>query len=81
MICDVNINNTISIYPNPAKTQLNLNVSQNNIDEVSINNLIGQVLIKAQNQNSIDISHLTKGIYILTITQGQNKFNQKFIKE
>ena len=78
---DVNINNTISIYPNPARTELNLNVSQNNIDEISISNLIGQLLIKAQNQNSIDISHLTKGIYILTITQGQNKFNQKFIKE
>jgi hypothetical protein len=78
---DVNINNKITIYPNPAKTELNLNVSQNDINELSISNLLGQVLIKSQNQNRIDISNLTNGIYILVITQGQNKYTKKFIKE
>jgi len=80
-INDVNMYNTISIYPNPAKTELNLNVSQNDINEVSISNLLGQVLIKFQNQNRIDISNLNQGIYVITITQGQNKLTQKLIKE
>ncbi len=61
--------------------RLNLNVSQNDINELSISNLLGQVLIKLQNQNRIDISNLTNGIYILEITQGQNKYTKKFIKE
>lgn len=78
---DVNMNNKISIYPNPAKTELNLNVSQNEIDEVSISNLIGQVLIKSKNKNHIDISDLPNGVYIITITQGQLNQTQKFIKE
>ena len=76
-----NLNDNISIYPNPAKTELNINVSPNNINELSISNLFGQVLIISQNQNRIDISNLTKGIYILAITQGQNKYTKKFIKE
>jgi hypothetical protein len=76
-----NLNNKISIYPNPAKTELNLNVSPNDIVESSISNLLGQLLIVVKNKNNIDISNLRNGIYILTITQGQKKHTQKFIKE
>lgn len=73
--------NNISIYPNPAKTQLILNISQNDIDEVAIINLLGQVVINIKNNNTIDISGLTNGIYIVLVTQGQDKYTQKFIKE
>ncbi len=75
------LNDNISFYPNPAKTELNINVSQNDINELSISNLFGQVLIISQNQNRIDISNLTNGIYIITIKKGQNKYAKKFIKE
>lgn len=78
---DDNLNNKISIYPNPAKIELKLNSTQNEIDEISISNLLGHVLIKSKNQNHINISILTNGIYILAITQGQNKYTKKFIKE
>jgi hypothetical protein len=78
---DLNFNNTISIYPNPAKTELNLNAAPNDLDVVSISNLIGQIIIKSQNQNRIDISNLPNGIYIITISRGQFNQIQKFIKE
>ena len=80
-IDDLNLNDNISIYPKPAKTELNINVSQNEINELSISNLFGQVLIKSHYHNRIDISDLTNGIYILTIRQGQNKYTKKFIKK
>jgi hypothetical protein len=80
-INDINSKNNFSIYPNPARTQLNLNIPQNEIDEVSISNLYGQVLINMKYKNTIDISSLTSGIYIITVTQRQNKYTQKFIKE
>lgn len=72
---------TIKIYPNPARTELFLNISQAEKIEISISNILGQFLIKTHNQNHIDISNLTDGIYIVTITQGQNKQTLKFIKE
>ena len=72
---------TIKIYPNPARTELYLSISQTDKSEVSVSNLIGQVLIKTQNLNAIDISNLPNGIYMITITQGQIKQTQKFIKE
>jgi hypothetical protein len=70
-----------SIYPNPVYTKLNLNFYTSEIDEIYISNLLGQVLITAKNKNMIDVSDLTNGVYILTITQGHIKHSQKFMKE
>lgn len=75
------LKNDISIYPNPAKTELNINISQMEIDEASIINLLGQVLIKTNNQNRINISDLPNGIYIITISNEKINKTQKFIKE
>ena len=71
----------IKIYPNPARTELYLSISQTDKSEISVSNLLGQVLIKTQNQNHIDISNLTNGIYMIKISKGQTKQTQKFIKE
>jgi hypothetical protein len=78
---DLNLNNAISIYPNPANAELNLNGTLNEIDKVSIRNLFGQVLIETKNQNSIDVSSLSNGVYIITITQGHLKQTRKFVKQ
>lgn len=80
-IDEQSIKPTIKIYPNPAKTDLYLSISQTDKNEISISNLLGQVLIQTKNQNRIDISNLTNGIYIITIKQGQLIQTQKFIKE
>jgi len=71
----------ISLYPNPAKNTISLiNISQEY--QVSIFNLLGQE-VKVQlintNNNSIDISNLTFGTYLLRIN-GTNEV-LKFIKE
>ena len=71
----------ISLYPNPAKNTISLmNISQEY--KVSIFNLLGQK-VKEQiinaNKNSIDVSNLTFGTYLLRI-EGYNEV-LKFIKE
>jgi hypothetical protein len=71
----------IRIYPNPAQTELKIDLSQNDINELSVRNLLGQDLIILKNKNSIDISSLPNGIYILTVKQGENIYSKKFIKE
>ena len=78
---NLDVMSSFAFYPNPANTELTLSIYPNDKCEISISNLHGQLLIKKQNQNHIDISSLTNGIYIMTITQGQNKYTQKFIKE
>jgi hypothetical protein len=77
----VDSNIFVSIFPNPATTELNLNLPYSNENDLSICNLLGQVLITAKNKSRIDIAHLTNGIYILTVIQGQNMYTKKFIKD
>lgn len=71
----------LKIYPNPASTILYLHPS--NIDNYSIviRNDLGQLTLKAYNQNQIDISQLTNGIYFITIQQVQRTSTTKFIKQ
>ncbi|OFX17936.1 MAG: hypothetical protein A2033_15265 [Bacteroidetes bacterium GWA2_31_9] len=78
-----NVNyNTIDIYPNPATNQLNINTDYN-IDNsiVKIYNTLG-VLVKETNLTnvySIDVSDLSKGIYMLHV-YSSNEHYTKLIK-
>jgi len=60
-----------SIYPNPAKSFIRLNVPEGAKPEwVRIVNLSGQVIIsKPYDSNSIDVSTLQTGIYLFQLTQ------------
>jgi hypothetical protein len=66
------IENTISIYPNPAVDLLNVS-----IDGVKqVYDLTGKLLIESS-ATSLDISALNQGIYVLNV----NGINQQFIKQ
>ena len=42
---------------------------------------MGENIIKVENQSKIDVSNFAKGIYILKLTDGENIFTTKFIKQ
>lgn len=48
--------------------------------EITIVNAIGQIILKIQNENKINISRISSGIYFIKITQENNLFTQKFSK-
>jgi PKD repeat protein len=70
------------LYPNPANVKLYL---ETNIDiyEVELYNQLGRLLLSKQNQKSIDVSALPKGIYFVKITDldSGNSVYEKIIKE
>ena len=77
--------NELSIYPNPAISNLIINLNANSkIDYLIITNILGEEIHKRKVTSSninIDISNLTKGIYFIT-TYKNHKLNlvNKFIK-
>jgi hypothetical protein len=73
-------NDDINIYPNPTKGNLTIDVTKD-IANIHINNLFGQTIQSNIKKNTIDISSLTKGVYILTVefTNG-NTITKKIIK-
>ena len=77
--------NNISAYPNPANATINvaLNYVQQGATTIELINLNGQVVV-SQNatdmfntSNSMDVSNLEKGLYILTITNGDATYTRK----
>ncbi|WP_405606579.1 T9SS type A sorting domain-containing protein [Polaribacter sp. Asnod1-A03] len=72
----------ISIYPNPANDFIKISTSET-IDSVDVYNLIGKKVISSKNliENSLDISTLAKGVYMLKLTSGSAVASKKLIKK
>ncbi len=71
----------ISIFPNPATTQLIINGLDNS--SIKIFSMAGQ-LVSTQAVTlgmPVDISQLTRGMYTLQITNAERVITQKFIKQ
>jgi len=80
---DKNIIKGFTLYPNPVKNILNIQV-QENINNVKLFNLLGQQIVqKNVNDNKIllDISSLIQGTYIAIVTTDKTIKSVKFIKE
>lgn len=72
-----------SYYPNPTKGKLHLSALEN-IEDVELVNLLGQNVLseKLNSRNStLDISHLTKGVYIMKLSINGAVGAYKIIKE
>ena len=75
--------NSVVIYPNPVRESLQIHTPNNKvITEAKIIALDGQtVQLKTKNSNYINVENLAKGIYILEVQSGEDKYLSKFIKE
>lgn len=76
-----------TLYPNPASNEVNLEVSDSSIQQVTIYGLNGQILKSIEldspsQRTRVEISDLIHGLYIMKIytTDGQ-VLNQRFLKK
>lgn len=71
----------ISLYPNPASSFITIN-SPLQIESVEVYNTLGQKAATFKNQNRIDASALSNGVYILKIHQeGDVISTKRFVKQ
>ncbi|MFD0835641.1 T9SS type A sorting domain-containing protein [Mariniflexile aquimaris] len=70
---------------NPVKNQLNIKGLTDNVNKVSIFSLLGQEVLSkkvdAQSSINIDVSTLSKGMYIVELSGDSGKFTKKIIKQ
>ena len=71
---------SISIYPNPASNNLNIETELEQFG-IQVYNISGQEVLQVQNQKSFDIQELPNGTYFMTISgeQGGQIKHGKFI--
>ena len=73
----------IRIYPNPTNSFLHISDTQNELSgsDLSITNNLGQTVLETPFRESIDVSALLEGCYIITVTTKQNQqLRSKFVK-
>lgn len=73
----------IAVYPNPVKNELSISYITE-IDTITITNVLGQVVLNEENNGSnvtLDLSGLSNGLYLVTVTAGTKKLSTKLIKE
>ena len=82
------LNQTLEIYPNPARAEVNISFNRlNEKARISLLDLSGKELMVREINNSgdfysgrIDISELSDGVYMLQISDGEVVVNRRLIK-
>jgi len=75
-------NSLIVVFPNPAVDRLYLKSEELNISQIAIIEISGKVVKQSYlNQNSIDVSGLKPGVYVLVIKTEKGVTQKRFIKE
>lgn len=84
-ISSIALENKISVYPNPAKNVLNIQVAENVKSDIKVYNVLGKVVVDLDSKNlntnsSIDISKLNEGIYFIEISIDNERLVKQFVK-
>lgn len=82
---NININNQVALYPNPATTFLNIEKNNKNIEinKIKIYDITGKLIFEKQNidtsKNTIklDLSSYKKGLYITVIETNKGRIQKK----
>ena len=73
-------NSNANVWPNPTNGQLHIEAE--GIEAIEVRNLLGQLVLRAKETNTLDLSQLEKGVYFLILTHKHGeKAVTKIIKE
>jgi len=77
---------SLGLYPNPTKETLSFKsgtIYGNEKVKLKISNALGEVVIKNDDfhlTQSIDVSLLSQGVYMINVTDGMKNYSNKFVK-
>lgn len=73
--------NKFKIYPNPVKDVLNI-IGNDQLKSIQVYDINGRLILSEQSKAKINVSKLSKGLYIIKIETKDSKNHEiKFIKE
>jgi hypothetical protein len=76
----------VTVYPNPGTGLFTVNVNQSSAGVLEVYNVLGNkvqsILLNANTVNyKLDLSGYTKGIYMLNMISGDQRYSKKIILE
>jgi len=78
---DYYLNDNISIYPNPTKDDLFINLADNSneIKSIKLYSLTGQLIFEKKKTNSISLENTPKGLYLIEIETTKGNYRKKML--
>ena len=73
------LGSNFTFYPNPTSGIIFMNID--NIESISVNNIIGSIALTKGNSNSVDISSFPNGVYIISVKTNNSVFVKKILKK
>ena len=81
-IDDINGNNSIAVYPNPSINSLTIEAQkQSTIEIININGQIVKTVVCFNKSTSVDLTDLSRGVYIVRVKTDKKIVTKKIIKE
>lgn len=78
---DFELENNMTLYPNPVKDRLSVEYKAHDIEEVAILDLTGKVIYKTSyEKEGVDVRMLSSGMYLLEIRSQGKRITRKFMK-
>ena len=75
---DENLAASFEVYPNPMNNTLYIN---GEVQDVTIFNAVGQMVLFVENTNEIDVENLSEGLYFVKISDMKgNSIVKKIVK-
>ena len=72
------VNDGLSVYPNPVNSVLNIQTSLDVLTEVY--NALGHLIVSGTKEKRIDLSGLPSGVYQVVINYNGRIINKKIVK-
>ena len=81
LVFNGSMNNEIIIWPNPSSGNLNINCGDLKINMIRIIDISGKTVFIKENDifKNIDINFLSKGLYLIELSDGQAIYRKKFL--
>jgi hypothetical protein len=73
-----NLSNIV-IYPNPSNNIVNIESNGAQVEFITLYNSLGQLLLHREFSPELDVSELSKGIYFVTLTNGDKTEKRKLV--
>lgn len=74
------LNSSLNIFPNPAKDQLFIE-TEAEIEEVNIYDVYGRQMTTVYDQQTVNVSELSNGVYFVKVKSENNEVVKRFIKK
>lgn len=73
-------NDDMVLYPLPVHDELNIQCGVASVEQIQVYNIYGIKVLQQKYKRKIDVGHLAKGTYFLSVTTGSGQYRKKIIK-